>query len=106
MTEAAVEAALKELRREEGNKRCFVCDERGLTYVDMDHSSFVSTTCGGIMREFTFKLKGLSMATFTANEVKALKQAGVNTGAAKIWLARFMDEKPKPGDKDNIRAFI
>ena len=106
MSEASVEAALKDLRKEEGNKRCFECSERGPNYVDMDHNTFVCTSCAGILREFTFKVKGLSMATFTAAEVKALKTSGGNSGAAKIWLAKFTGEKPQPGEKDKIRTFI
>lgn len=106
MSDAAVEAALKELRKEASNKNCFICNERGPTYIDMDHSTFVCTMCGGILREFTFKIKGISMAVFSATEVKTLKTAGCNAGGAKIWLARFKGEKPQPGDKDKVRSFI
>ena len=111
--QARIDEMLKTLRREEANKRCNECDERGPSYVDIDHSTFVCTTCGGILREFSFRVKGLTMAVFTAEEVKALGSGGGNAGSRRVWLANFDPNKPRdaakipsPGDKVKIRDFI
>jgi hypothetical protein len=45
-------------------------------YANMTHNSFVCTKCSGIHREFQFKIKGISMSTFTQEEVSALEGGG------------------------------
>jgi len=101
---AKIDAILKTVRKEEGNKHCFVCHERGPQYVDVEHNVFVCTLCSGILREFSFRIKGLSMSTFSLAEAKALR--GGNDEARKTLLQRFDGSAPVPGEKDRIREFI
>lgn len=81
-----VENALKQVRKVEANKFCFECEERGPQYADMDHGTLVCTTCAGYLRELQFRIKGLSMATFTMDEVNQLK-AGNETAGGLIVIS-------------------
>merc|ERR1712062_143431 len=56
------------------NKKCFECQQRGPTYVDMTIGSFVCTKCSGMLRGITppHRIKSISMSTFTAEEVEMI----------------------------------
>lgn len=97
------ELILREVKRE--NKCCFICNERGPTYVDMDHSTFVCTFCSGLLREFSFKVKSTSMSKFSLTEVKQLRSLS-NAQAKPFWLKRFRGANPRPGETEVIRQFI
>ncbi|KAK4391630.1 putative ADP-ribosylation factor GTPase-activating protein AGD14 [Sesamum angolense] len=49
----------------------------GPQYVCTNFSTFVCTTCSGIHREFTHRVKSVSMAKFTPQEVSALQGGGM-----------------------------
>lgn len=40
---------LREMTSLPANRKCFDCDQRGPTYVNMTVGSFVCTTCSGIL---------------------------------------------------------
>ena len=65
MSEAAFMKALREFQKEPDNKRCADCKERGPQYLCLNFNTFVCTTCSGVHREFNFRVKGISMSTFT-----------------------------------------
>merc|ERR1712032_20989 len=69
---------LKSLQQLDTNKRCFECDQRGPTYVDVTIGSFVCTSCGGILRGINppHRVKSVSMATFTAAEIALIQKRG------------------------------
>ena len=46
------------------------------------------TTCSGVHREFNFRVKGISMSTFTGPEVEAIVKHGGNAKARALFLAR------------------
>ncbi|CAK0861060.1 unnamed protein product, partial [Prorocentrum cordatum] len=57
-------------KNDKANKKCADCGEVGPTYVNVTHGTFVSTTAAGILREFGFKIKGISMSKWTVEEVE------------------------------------
>ncbi|XP_055839829.1 putative uncharacterized protein DDB_G0286901 isoform X2 [Episyrphus balteatus] len=70
-----------------GNRQCFDCGQKGPTYVNMTIGSFVCTRCSGVLRGLTppHRVKSISMATFTPDEIEFLKSHG-NETCAKTWL--------------------
>ncbi|XP_063702122.1 arf-GAP domain and FG repeat-containing protein 1 isoform X3 [Culicoides brevitarsis] len=78
---------LREVANLPGNKHCFDCGEKGTTYVNSTIGSFVCTTCSGLLRGLTppHRIKSISMATFTQEEIDFLKAHG-NEECAKTWL--------------------
>uniref|UniRef100_A0A1I8Q194 Arf-GAP domain-containing protein n=1 Tax=Stomoxys calcitrans TaxID=35570 RepID=A0A1I8Q194_STOCA len=70
-----------------GNRQCFDCGQKGPTYVNMTIGSFVCTRCSGVLRGLTppHRVKSISMATFTQDEIDFLKAHG-NDVCAKTWL--------------------
>ncbi|KAK7293596.1 hypothetical protein RJT34_16466 [Clitoria ternatea] len=84
------------------NRRCINCNLLGPQYVCTTFSTFVCTNCSGIHREFTHRIKSVSMAKFTPEEVTAL-QAGGNEdekesqqGSKKSNSLRFELKNPPP----------
>mmetsp|Transcript_18058 Transcript_18058/g.22204 ORF Transcript_18058/g.22204 Transcript_18058/m.22204 type:complete len:505 (+) Transcript_18058:142-1656(+) len=101
---------IRELQRKKSNKQCMECGERGPGYVCTNFNTFVCTGCSGILREFNFRVKGISMSTFTKEEVENLKRGG-NAKARKVYLAEWDevhdgDMQPESGDRIKIRNFI
>ncbi|XP_063974196.1 arf-GAP domain and FG repeat-containing protein 1 isoform X2 [Diachasmimorpha longicaudata] len=78
---------LRELVSQGGNKECFDCRQRGPTYVNMTIGSFVCTSCSGMLRGLTppHRVKSISMATFTQEEIEFIKERG-NEHCRRIWL--------------------
>uniref|UniRef100_A0A2M4ALL3 Putative gtpase-activating protein n=1 Tax=Anopheles triannulatus TaxID=58253 RepID=A0A2M4ALL3_9DIPT len=78
---------LRELVSIGGNKECFDCGQKGPTYVNMTIGSFVCTSCSGILRGLTppHRVKSISMATFTQDEIEFLKLNG-NENCSRTWL--------------------
>uniref|UniRef100_A0A1A9X5T7 Arf-GAP domain-containing protein n=1 Tax=Glossina brevipalpis TaxID=37001 RepID=A0A1A9X5T7_9MUSC len=70
-----------------GNRQCFDCGQKGPTYVNMTIGSFVCTRCSGVLRGLTppQRVKSISMATFTQEEIDFLKTHG-NDICSKTWL--------------------
>lgn len=67
---------LRKLSRLPPNKTCADCPERLPQYVNSTHQTFVCTTCSGVHRSFSHRVKGVSMCEFTLDEVKQMKGAG------------------------------
>ncbi|RHY07360.1 hypothetical protein DYB25_009477 [Aphanomyces astaci] len=93
------------------NRRCFDCNEMGPQYICLDFSTFICTACSGlqyvplfvgpspcpyswylISREFSHRIKSISMSTFTDTEVKNIVKFGGNEVSI-IWV--FEEPKPK-----------
>ncbi|OXU17549.1 hypothetical protein TSAR_010784 [Trichomalopsis sarcophagae] len=91
---------LRELVSQPGNKECFDCQQRGPTYVNMTIGSFVCTTCSGMLRGLTppHRVKSISMATFTQDEIDFLKERG-NEFCRAIWLG-LMPQSTTHSSKD------
>ncbi|XP_055636556.1 uncharacterized protein DDB_G0283357 isoform X2 [Toxorhynchites rutilus septentrionalis] len=95
---------LRELVSIGGNKECFDCGQKGPTYINMTIGSFVCTTCSGILRGLTppHRVKSISMATFTQEEIDFVRQNGNDT-CNRTWLGLW---DPKRAIKQEHRDFM
>lgn len=94
-------AELQELRKIASNKKCFDCNQVGTTYAAPELGIFLCSICGGIHREFSHRIKGLSTCNFSEAEVNKLKTLG-NERAALIWMAKHDSRSfPIPDVKDS-----
>ncbi|CAO2630117.1 Arf-GAP domain and FG repeat-containing protein 2 [Lemmus lemmus] len=93
-----------------GNRHCFECAQRGVTYVDITVGSFVCTTCSGLLRGLNppHRVKSISMTTFTEPEVLFLQSRG-NEVCRKIWLGLFDARTsliPDSRDPQKVKEFL
>ncbi|XP_067851188.1 arf-GAP domain and FG repeat-containing protein 1a isoform X2 [Heptranchias perlo] len=92
------------------NRKCFDCDQRGPTYVNMTIGSFVCTSCSGILRGLNppQRVKSISMTTFTQQEIEFLQKHG-NEVCKQIWLGLY-DERssvyPDFRDPQKVKDFL
>ncbi|XP_072985225.1 uncharacterized protein [Typha latifolia] len=90
------------------NKRCINCNNLGPQYVCTNFWTFICTNCSGVHREFTHRVKSVSMAKFTSQEVNALKEGG-NEHARQIFFKEWDPQRNSYSDSSNIdklRTFI
>ncbi|KAK8588885.1 hypothetical protein V6N13_087779 [Hibiscus sabdariffa] len=90
------------------NRRCINCNSLGPQYVCTNFWTFICMTCSGIHREFTHRVKSVSMSKFTSQEVEAL-QTGGNQRARDIYLKDWDLQRqrlPDTSNADKIRDFI
>ncbi|XP_050206887.1 probable ADP-ribosylation factor GTPase-activating protein AGD14 [Mercurialis annua] len=90
------------------NRRCINCNSLGPQYVCTNFWTFVCTPCSGIHREFTHRVKSISMAKFTTQEVTALQEGG-NKHAREIYLKEWDPQRQSAPDSskvDRLRDFI
>ncbi|XP_029389741.1 arf-GAP domain and FG repeat-containing protein 2 [Mus pahari] len=93
-----------------GNRHCFECAQRGVTYVDITVGSFVCTTCSGLLRGLNppHRVKSISMTTFTEPEVLFLQSRG-NEVCRRIWLGLFDARTslvPDSRDPQKVKEFL
>ncbi|EPS61339.1 hypothetical protein M569_13457, partial [Genlisea aurea] len=102
------EKIIRNLLKLPENRRCINCNSLGPQYVCINFSTFICTTCSGIHREFTHRVKSVSMAKFTPLEISAL-QGGGNASAREIYLKEWDPQRNSLLDGSNIerlRDFI
>ncbi|KAL7093035.1 hypothetical protein ACP275_11G018200 [Erythranthe tilingii] len=90
------------------NRRCINCNSLGPQYVCTNFWTFVCTTCSGIHREFTHRVKSVSMAKFTSQEVDALQKGG-NQRARELFFKAWDPQRQRLPDNSNaekVREFI
>ncbi|ONL97511.1 putative ADP-ribosylation factor GTPase-activating protein AGD14 [Zea mays] len=90
------------------NRRCVNCDGLGPQYVCTSFWTFICVSCSGIHREFTHRVKSVSMSTFSTQEVEALQKGG-NQRAKESFLKDFDTQKMRLPDSSNsgsLRDFI
>lgn len=90
------------------NRKCINCSTLGPQYVCTNFSTFVCTTCAGIHREFTHRIKSVSMAKFTPQEVASLQEGG-NERAREIYFKDWDPQRhsaPDSSNVDRLRDFI
>uniref|UniRef100_A0A7N0TIP5 Arf-GAP domain-containing protein n=1 Tax=Kalanchoe fedtschenkoi TaxID=63787 RepID=A0A7N0TIP5_KALFE len=90
------------------NRRCINCNSLGPQYVCTNFWTFVCTTCSGIHREFTHRVKSISMSKFTSQEVEALQNGG-NQRARELYFKGWDFQKqrlPDSSNVDRVREFI
>ncbi|CAD5327778.1 unnamed protein product [Arabidopsis thaliana] len=102
------EKIIRSLLKLPENKRCINCNSLGPQYVCTTFWTFVCTNCSGIHREFTHRVKSISMAKFTSQEVTALKEGG-NQHAKDIYFKGLDQQRQSVPDGSNVerlRDFI
>ncbi|KNA15403.1 hypothetical protein SOVF_096490 [Spinacia oleracea] len=90
------------------NRRCINCNSLGPQYVCTNFWMFVCTICSGIHREFTHRVKSVSMSKFTSQEVEALQNGG-NQRAREMYLKDWdlhRQRQPNSSDVEKVREFI
>uniref|UniRef100_A0A0E0FUU0 Arf-GAP domain-containing protein n=1 Tax=Oryza nivara TaxID=4536 RepID=A0A0E0FUU0_ORYNI len=90
------------------NRKCINCNSVGPQYVCTNFWTFICLSCSGIHREFTHRVKSVSMAKFTTQEVRSLEQGG-NQRARDIYLKDWDWQRmrlPDNSNPDRIREFI
>lgn len=97
---------LRELVSLPENKHCFDCHQRGPTYVNVTIGSFVCTSCSGLLRGLTppHRVKSISMATFTNEEIELLRCRG-NEYCRKVWLSLYDGDRISK-DEQQIKDFM
>ncbi|CAJ2674920.1 unnamed protein product [Trifolium pratense] len=106
--EERVERIIRGLLKLPENRRCINCNALGPQYVCTTFSTFVCTNCSGLHREFTHRVKSVSMAKFTPEEVTAI-QAGGNERAKQIYFKGWDPLRHSYPDSSNmhrLREFI
>ncbi|XP_024865007.1 arf-GAP domain and FG repeat-containing protein 1b isoform X4 [Kryptolebias marmoratus] len=101
---------LREMTSLPANRKCFDCDQRGPTYVNMTVGSFVCTTCSGILRGLNppHRVKSISMTTFTQQEIDFLQKHG-NEVCKHIWLGLYDDRTsvvPDFREPQKVKEFL
>ncbi|KAL1220005.1 putative ADP-ribosylation factor GTPase-activating protein AGD14 [Cardamine amara subsp. amara] len=102
------EKIIRSLLKLPENKRCINCNSLGPQYVCTTFWTFVCTNCSGIHREFTHRVKSVSMAKFTSQEVSSLKEGG-NQHAKDIYFKGLDQQRQSAPDGSNVerlRDFI
>ncbi|XP_055807189.1 probable ADP-ribosylation factor GTPase-activating protein AGD14 isoform X2 [Solanum dulcamara] len=90
------------------NRKCINCNSLGPQYACTNFWTFVCMTCSGIHREFTHRVKSVSMSKFTSQEVEALQKGG-NQRAREIYLKSWDTQSqwlPNNSNVDKVREFI
>lgn len=90
------------------NRRCINCNSLGPQYVCTNFWTFVCMPCSGIHREFTHRVKSVSMSKFTSQEVEVLQNGG-NQRAREIYLKNWDHQRQRLPDNSNaerVREFI
>lgn len=97
---------IRGLAKERHNKKCFVCQRMGphSNVVVSPLHVFVCTQCSGIHRNFSHRVKGISAASFSEDEVAALEANG-NKRERRKWLATYK-ESDCPIDDESSPAQI
>ncbi|XP_073275525.1 uncharacterized protein [Primulina huaijiensis] len=106
--EERIEHIIRGLLKQPENKRCINCNSLGPQYVCTTFWTFVCTNCSGVHREFTHRVKSVSMAKFNAEEVSAL-QAGGNERARQIYFKIWDPQRnfyPDGSNLQRLREFI
>ncbi|VAI45349.1 unnamed protein product [Triticum turgidum subsp. durum] len=98
------ERVIRGLLKLPANKRCINCNNLGPQYVCTNFWTFVCTNCSGAHREFTHRVKSVSMAKFTAQEVTAL-QGGGNERAREIFFKEW-DSQRNPYPDSGLPFFV
>ncbi|KAL3844134.1 hypothetical protein ACJIZ3_001537 [Penstemon smallii] len=106
--EDKTEKTIRGLLKEPENRRCINCNSLGPQYVCTTFWTFVCTNCSGVHREFSHRVKSVSMAKFKPEEISDL-QAGGNERARQIYFKSWDPQRNFYPDASNlykIREFI
>ncbi|KAE9600293.1 hypothetical protein Lal_00046240 [Lupinus albus] len=102
------ERIIRGLLKLQHNRRCINCNSVGPQYVCTNFWTFICTNCSGMHREFTHRVKSVSMAKFTSQEVSALQEGG-NQRAKDFFFKEWDAQRHSFPDSSNVnrlRDFI
>ncbi|GLT67706.1 hypothetical protein SLA2020_399950 [Shorea laevis] len=102
------EKIIRSLFKLPANRRCINCDSIGPQYVVTDFWTFVCSTCAGMHREFSHRVKSVSLATFSSEEVSALQKGG-NKPAKDVFFKDWKPGRhsiPDNSNAERLRDFI
>ncbi|XP_008808989.2 probable ADP-ribosylation factor GTPase-activating protein AGD14 isoform X2 [Phoenix dactylifera] len=102
------EKIIRGLLKLRANRRCINCNSLGPQYVCTNFWTFICTNCSGLHREFTHRVKSISMAKFTLQEISALQEGG-NERAKEIYFKEWDPQRhyvPDSSNLDKLRDFI
>ncbi|KAG1367615.1 putative ADP-ribosylation factor GTPase-activating protein AGD14 [Cocos nucifera] len=102
------EKIIRGLLKLPANRRCINCNSLGPQYVCTNFWTFICTNCSGLHREFTHRVKSISMAKFTLQEIRALQEGG-NEHAKEIYFKEWDPQQhyiPDSSNLDKLRHFI
>eukprot|EP00271_Cylindrocystis_brebissonii_P015598 TRINITY_DN38540_c0_g1_i1.p1 TRINITY_DN38540_c0_g1~~TRINITY_DN38540_c0_g1_i1.p1 ORF type:complete len:509 (-),score=67.34 TRINITY_DN38540_c0_g1_i1:124-1650(-) len=90
------------------NKLCMNCKSPCPQYVCCSFNTFVCTTCSGIHREFSHRIKSPSWSTFTWEEAVALQNGGNEVAATQLLASWDPKRHPVPESRNakRLRDFI
>ena len=92
---------LRNLMKVPSNKKCADCGEQCAVQVDTTNGIFLCSICSGIHREFGFRIKSVSMASFTPEEIQKLQSTN-NDEFNRVWMAKWKSsEDPFPVRDDS-----
>ncbi|XP_039027119.1 probable ADP-ribosylation factor GTPase-activating protein AGD14 [Hibiscus syriacus] len=97
------EKIIRSLMKLPSNLRCINCNSQGPQYVCTNFWTFVCSTCGGIHREFSHRVKSVSMSTFTAEDVKGLREGG-NEHAKQVYFKELDSRHRSLPDNCNVEG--
>ncbi|GER39667.1 Arf-GAP domain and FG repeats-containing protein [Striga asiatica] len=103
-----IENIIRGLLKQSGNRKCINCNSLGPQYVCTTFWTFVCTNCSGVHREFTHRVKSVSMAKFNEDEIIAL-QAGGNERAREIYFKAWDPHRntyPDGSNLNRLREFV
>jgi len=91
------------------NMICADCPKRSTSNVCIDFASYMCQECAGIHRKFNHRIKSISIATFTHEDVEKLKKGG-NQICNKKYLAKYKStdsfKLPNENEIDKIQQYI
>ncbi|KAL8537119.1 hypothetical protein ACS0TY_012339 [Phlomoides rotata] len=106
--EERIEMIIRGLLKQPDNRRCINCNSLGPQYVCTTFWTFVCTSCSGVHREFSHRVKSVSMAKFNEDEIMSL-QAGGNERAKQIYFKTWDPQRnsyPESGNLQKIRELV
>ena len=59
---------------------------QGTTYAVMDFGVFVCSTCSGVHRELSHKVKGVGMSNFSDKELELLQKNGNEVSPSMVYV--------------------
>ncbi|XP_024543879.1 arf-GAP domain and FG repeat-containing protein 2-like isoform X1 [Selaginella moellendorffii] len=102
------ERIIRGLSKLDDNRKCLNCGSVGPQYVCTTFSTFVCMACGGVHREFSHRVKSISLSKFTPEEVAAL-QAGGNQRALEMYYKHWDSRHhpvPDSRNPEKLRDFV
>lgn len=90
----SLEKQLDKLRKKPANKICPNCatqDRYGFKNCCVKYDTFVCSNCKAAHQAFSHRMKGITMSTFTREEVDRLHDRG-NVAAERTWLGKLSRE--------------